>query len=778
MSKQTNVNRRWQEIGQGFLVWIFAVVLTVGMTFILSFNISSLSNASVTVGQPAPDDILAPRSITYISEVETAAARERARTNVPEQYTPFNLSIGREQLDKARAIFAFIETVRADTQASVATRVAYLQAIEDINVEGQVAGDLLSLQTVDYETAKDAILTVIAELMRQEIRSEQLSAVRRTARQASPLLTPTQESVFSSLAHQFIVETVFPDEEQTIQAREEAATQIEPVEREIFRNQRVVRAGDIVTELDIEELTQLGLLQPRPGWRDVGSLFMASLLGVVVITLYWQQFHHKSYANARYMAALAGLILLFTLIGKLLVSAPGFLPYIFPVAALSMLLAVMFDIRLSMIVTIVLAAIVGFIAQNSLELGIYTAAGGLLAILTLHDAQRVNAFFRAGVVAAVGHMAVILAFRLPQNVDVLELLQLLLYGLGNGVFSAALTLIGFFVLGSLFGVTTTLQLQDLSRLDHPLLQELLRRAPGTYHHSIMVANLAEQAAERVRANATLVRVGAFYHDIGKMNRPPFFTENQEGVNPHDTLDPYTSARIIISHVSDGLELASRYRLPDRIKDCIAEHHGTSVVKGFYMKACEQDGEEEVDIAEFTYPGPRPRSRETGIVMMADTIEATSSALRPSTEKAIEKLVNSIIDGAVTTGQLDDSGLTLGDIQLIRTSIIETLKGRFHVRIKYPGNEQMMAEEEDAEAAGGPAPETVAGEAADEEGETDDGHDGEAAPVAAEDEQETDADEVSTQSPETAVLHPPSSSVNAQQQPQPVPDSMPSQDAPK
>ncbi|MFQ5435098.1 MAG: HDIG domain-containing metalloprotein, partial [Anaerolineae bacterium] len=279
----------------------------------------------------------------------------------------------------------------------------------------------------------------------------------------------------------------------------------------------------------------------------------------------------------------------------------------------------------------------------------------------------------------------------PLDADVVEILQLVLYGLGNGILSAALTMVGFFIMGSVFGLTTTLQLQELSRLDHPLLKELLRKAPGTYHHSIMVANLAEQAAERVQANGALVRVGAFYHDIGKMKRPIFFTENQEGgSNPHDALDPESSARIILSHVVDGLELAKRYRLPDRVRDFIAEHHGERLVQSFYRKALamSDEGETAVDKTQFCYAGPRPRSRESGIVMLADAIEATSSALRPNTVKGIVKLVNTIVDGDLTDGQLDDSGLTLGDIKQIRASFIETLKGRFHVRVKYPGNEAL------------------------------------------------------------------------------------------
>jgi putative nucleotidyltransferase with HDIG domain len=336
--------------------------------------------------------------------------------------------------------------------------------------------------------------------------------------------------------------------------------------------------------------------------------------------------------------------------------------------------------------------LVGYLNRSSLEITVYIATGGLLALLTLRDAyaQRINAFFRAGLLAALGHIVAILIFHLPQNPDIIELLQLMLYGLGNGVLSSAITLIGFFIMGGMFGVTTSLQLQELSRLDHPLLQELLRKAPGTYHHSIMVANLAEQAAEKVKANSTLIRVGAFYHDIGKMRRPPFFTENQEGVSPHDAMDPTSSARIIISHVADGLEMARKHRLPDRIRDFIAEHHGDRTVKSFYLKAVEEAGEnsDEVDVEKFSYSGPRPRSRETGIVMLADATEATSSALRPNSEKEIEKLVSTIVGEHMAEGQLDDSGLTLGDVKVIQDSFVKTIKGRFHMRVKYPGNEKI------------------------------------------------------------------------------------------
>jgi len=684
----------WQRGRQGFrwsILWVYALVVALGLALILSFNLFRTSDVSVTIGEPATAAIVAPFTHTYTSNVLTEQARQDAAKAVPDQYTTLDLNIGRSQLNLAEQTFNYIDAVRADSQANQARKIQYLQAIQTVTIDEQVATDLLSMNDAEYAVAKQEILDIIDTVMRQEIRESQLRDAQRAARlQASLNLTRAQEDVVTSLAPQFIVPNAFLDETATQNRRDEASTAVEPIVKTVYKGQVVLQAGEIVDAADVELLTELGLLQIKTNWRSIISVFISALLAMVIISLFWQQFEPTIRQNLRYLAALGSLLWLFALIAKVLPAGPNYISYWYPLAAMAMLLTVIYDVYLSVLVTAVMAGLIGFTVANSLELTIYYAAGGLLAALTLRDAQRINAFFRAGVVAAVGYVTVIVAFRLTQDLGTLELLQLLLYGLANGVLSAALTLVGFFVMGSVFKMTTTLQLQELSRLDHPLLQELLRRAPGTYHHSIMVANLAEQAADRIKAQSTLVRVGAFYHDIGKMNNPSYFTENQEGHNPHDTIDPYRSAEIIVSHVTDGLELARRYKLPDRIRDFIAEHHGRRLVKGFYLKAVEQAGgdAEQVEEAHFRYPGPRPQSREAGIVMLADAIEATSSALRPNTEKAIEKLVTTIIQDDLREGQLNNSGLTLGDIQVMRESFIETLKGRFHVRVRYPGNEEM------------------------------------------------------------------------------------------
>lgn len=690
--------RRWRQTVQDSVLWVFTAVLTLGLTLIFSFTLLRPTEARIIEGLPAPEDIFAPRAIIYESAVALRQAQEQARASVPEQYKRIEGDVGRFQLNRVVQTFAFIDVVRADTQASTEAKLTYLEAMTDLNIEEQVALDLLNMNDADYARMKSEVQRIVGDLMRREIRDTQLRELQQQAqRDASLDLTPTQERVVKFLAPRFIVPTMEPDPAETEKKREEAATAVPPFPVTVAKDELVVRAGDIVTERHIEKMTQLGLLQRQTDWRFVVAIAILSLLSSVLIALYWRQFYHgRRVGNGRYLAALATLILVFALAARFMLTSPGLIIYLFPMAAFSLLLSVLFDVRLSIVITMVLAGLIGFNAANSLEIAIYTAAGGLLAVLTLHDAQQINSFFRAGLAAATGYAVVVVAFQFNQTItDPVSMVEILSYTLGNGLLSAALTLVGFFIMGSIFGVTTTLQLQELSRLDHPLLQELLRRAPGTYHHSIMVANLAEQAAEQIKANSTLIRVGAFYHDIGKMNRPAFFTENQEGVNPHDALDPYTSARIILSHVTDGLELAQQYKLPDRIRDFIAEHHGQRIVKGFYHKAvdmADSNAMDMVDREKFRYPGPRPRSREAGIVMLADAVESTSRALQPHTEKEIEKLVNTLIDEDLTEGQLDDSGLTLGDIRMIRASFIKTLKGRFHVRARYPGNEAMQIPE--------------------------------------------------------------------------------------
>ncbi len=278
------------------------------------------------------------------------------------------------------------------------------------------------------------------------------------------------------------------------------------------------------------------------------------------------------------------------------------------------------------------------------------------------------------------------AFRAPfSEFTPTRLFQMVMVLLLNGGLSASIAMIGYLVLGNLFGITTSLQLTELSRPTHPLLRQLLLKASGTYHHTIVVSNLAERAAAAIGADAFLTRVGAYYHDIGKTVRPYFFSENiVDNNSPHDKLDPLTSAQIIISHVSDGIDLANKYRLPQRIQDFIREHHGRTLVKYFYIQAEREAGDNEiVDIADFSYLGPCPRSKETAILFLADTCEAAVRAVRPATREELEALVNRLIDERVTEGELNESNITFRELQTIKEVFLQVLQGVHHPRIQYP-----------------------------------------------------------------------------------------------
>jgi putative nucleotidyltransferase with HDIG domain len=362
------------------------------------------------------------------------------------------------------------------------------------------------------------------------------------------------------------------------------------------------------------------------------------------------------------------------------------LPYLLPMAALSIMLAVLIEVQLSILVTILIGLIIGYVADGSLEFTAYAVLGGLVGAFSLGRVDRVNRLLWSGVYVSLMNLAVVLVFRgIGSNVDPMGLVQLIAAGVANGVFSASLTLIGFFLAGNFLGITTSLQLHELARPTQPLLRQLLLRAPGTYHHSLLVSNLAEQAAERIGADALLTRVGAYYHDVGKMVRPYFFVENQmEGVNVQDRLDPQTSAQIIISHVKDGIDLAKKYRVPRDVRDFIPEHQGTGIIKYFYHQAVERaDDPSLLDEDDFRYPGPKPQSKETAIVMLADSCEAAVRASHPTSIEEVDKIVRRIVTDKLTSGELDECDLTTRDLDQVRSAFVEMLHGVFHPRVKYP-----------------------------------------------------------------------------------------------
>jgi putative nucleotidyltransferase with HDIG domain len=418
---------------------------------------------------------------------------------------------------------------------------------------------------------------------------------------------------------------------------------------------------------------------------------LLNLLSAFLMAVYLVSLNPTWADDPGYLLVITILILLFLFVGQIMVPGREGVAILFPAAALSMALTALIGFEFAAIVTIVLALTVGYLSPNSLEIMSLIGLSGLLAGGSLHKTGRLYAFFRSGVFAALTGIAVLLVFRLPGDIDALRLLELIMAAILSGLLSAGIALVILFIVSNVTGWITGLQLNDLNRPDHPLQKKLQQQALGTYQHTLSVANLVEAACECIGADSLLARVGTLYHDVGKISNPGFFGENriEGGTNPHDLLTPAASARIIKAHVPDGIEQARRHRIPARVIDFIAEHHGTMPILFFLSAAREEAAQsgETINEADFHYDGPIPQSRETAILMLADSCESAVRAARPTSGDEIERIVTQIIQQRLDYHQLDDSGLTLGNIKTIREQLIRTLKGMYHPRVKYPDKQQ-------------------------------------------------------------------------------------------
>ncbi|MBZ0300154.1 MAG: HDIG domain-containing protein [Anaerolineae bacterium] len=662
-------------------------------TFIVA-NDTLLSGQQVSnlhVGSIAPRNILAPRAITFESDVLTERLRQEAAASVGLVYDPPDPNVSRTQSQLAQQILDFILNVRRDPFATTEQKIADINQITALTLTTDQVTQLLAMSTEAWQAIDDEMVNVLERVMRESIRESDLNIVRNQLPTQVSIRFSTQESeLIVALVEDLIRPNTFPNQAATEDARQKAVDAVAPVPRTFAPNEIVVRENEPITEADLEALQQLGLLSSDDRrLQNFAQALLASIVVVVITGLYIARFERRLYENSRFIMLLATIFLI-VLAGARLVGSTGQI-YLYPTAALALLYVSISTSRIALIGTMNLAFMAGLMMGNSLEVAVLVGAGGMIGMLTLRSTERLNNYFVAGLIVGLVNTIVATVFNLatPSSVALpgTGLSVLVLFSMINGIFAAAAAIIGMYVLTLIFNLPTSLKLAELSQPNHPLLQRLLREAPGTYQHSLQVGNLSEQAALAINANAELVRVAALYHDIGKMLNAAFFSENQQfgGGNPHDVLDdPYRSADIIVSHVTDGEDMAREYRLPNRLRDFIREHHGTTEVYVFYRKAVNAAGGDEsaVDINEFRYPGPRPQTRETAIMMLADSCESAVRSIGPTSKQQVSEIVHDIVDGKIRTGQLDDSGLTLNDIKAIQRIFVEMLQAVYHPRIDY------------------------------------------------------------------------------------------------
>jgi putative nucleotidyltransferase with HDIG domain len=504
------------------------------------------------------------------------------------------------------------------------------------------------------------------------------------------------QSVFSRIAPEllvpFIRENVFFSEEDTRQRVEEARRRVEPVIKHIEKGKKVIRKGFVITEENMRELRALNLSLHTGDPRNALSVALLYLMlyGILVFLCGGKVLLEKDMGDSEIylLCALAALYLIVSVFLKGLIADGEYLlvSALLPSALFVMLPALLISFRIALIfaVFLPLAAYIGG-SFDSYSL-IFAVISGVVATYSLRKAEKRMDLVKAALLIACTNILVMLAILLGRHAGIGVYPATLFWAAFNGLASGMLVVGVLPPLEHALNAVTAFRLIELSDLNSPILKALFSAAPGTYSHSIMVANLAEAACHDIGASPLLARVGAYYHDIGKMDNPTYFVENQTDYNRHDDIAPRLSATVIRSHVKLGVERAQALGLPQAVIDVIAEHHGNSLIAWFYNKARQQEsagGKGDVDIADFSYPGNPPRSRESAVVMLADVAEAAVRTLQKPTAPKIEKYIQELIADKVEHGQLAESELTFRDLETIKKAFVRVLAGHYHSRIEYP-----------------------------------------------------------------------------------------------
>jgi len=541
------------------------------------------------------------------------------------------------------------------------------------------------------------------------------------AEQLSP--DPAEQHLVATLVSAVVEPNLIMDGEESERRARVAEAAVTPTIAQVRAGERIVRAHEVVTPLQASKLLAYRRATTGPSSsatlleRLHAILINAGVFALLVacVGAYVWRYRPDLAGDLRKELLLGILILLAALPSSLVVVADFLEDVSAPVMIGAVLATILVDAQVAIVVAVITVFIVASYGGSSAHFSLIALIVSLATVFALNTIRKRSAYYRSILaVIGVGIVAVLFADQV-HGVALQRTAERIATQSGAVVISFMVALFLLPAFERFSGLTTDLTLNEYSDLNHPLLRQLAVRAPGTFHHSMMMANLAEAAATAIAANPLLARVGAYYHDIGKMAKPEYFIENQFGtVNKHDGLAPSMSVLVIQNHVKEGIEMARQHRIPQAIIDFVPEHHGTSVISYFYNKAAASDSRNEVRMDDYRYPGPKPHSRETAIVMIADTVEAASRSLDDPTSLRLEKMVQKAIRDKFTSGQLDNSGLTLDDLRRIGQAFLPILMGAFHQRISYPEPVDPGAEPDETEqdiGAPGPGGGASAGEGA-------------------------------------------------------------------
>ena len=696
---------------------VAATVLILILTAILAVDLLPSAPVDYRVGELVREDIAAPKAISFTSSTLTDQARTAARAGVPLQFdftADKAIAIANEQAN------AFNDRVRrVDTAFASNLKAAERIALLETAVPGLSDTTQATLEKIDaprWAAIRTEAARVLDATERTELRDTQAAETRATIEsRMGGDLDEAERMLAAEIIRPLIVANSSFSQTLTDQAKDRAAENVQPVEVDIAQGEVVVRNGTPLTAADLEAIEALGLGQDAP--LDVATLagwFLLAVLAVTILLAWIWRFRPTLWHRGNVLL-LIGLLFVGVSVALKITAGRELLGYFLPTAAIGMVLTILLDASVATIVMVLVAVMGGALAGSSLEFASYIFFGGLAGILAIRKGDRLQTFVQAGIAVFVVNALVVSVFSLLGTRDIRGVLELW-FASGASAAGSAVAAVGTFaVLGSAFGILTVFQLLELANPSQPLLRRLLVETPGTYHHSLMVGNLAERAAEAIGGDPLVTRVAAYYHDIGKLSNPLAFIENQAGgENIHDQLEPEVSAQILKQHVADGIDTAYAAKLPKALIAYIPQHHGTAVMSYFLARARERAAEPygglataegakaaaAVDERRFRHAGPKPQSREAALIMLADSVEASVRSLESRDEPAIRAMVSRIIDERVADGQFDECDLTFRDLERIKDAFVAQLLGMYHTRIAYPQNTVVELESRRQAAGGG------------------------------------------------------------------------------
>ena len=663
---------------------IFLFTITAIFIYFIMLTVVTPRRYKLNEGDIATVDIKAPRDI--IDEEATKAKEQEVTAKVEKKFTLKN-EIKIEASENIKSFFDKLINLKSN-DIDEKSKISELKKIDEFKLSDAEYKTLLDLN-VDKDTELQWIaLTAIDkgyEKQIEEDNSEDIAEAKTIVDDylSSQELESNIEVILREMCESQIKANYFFDQSKTDEAVKEALKSVSKVM--IKKNQTIVKEGEPITQQQINILTELGLVG-----EDLSKdyIYTYIILAFFVLFVLGMQYMYLKKEKKEILidTKLVFLILLLNLLSVISARVFTFVSlFIIPIACAPILMTVFLDSKISIVINslnlLFVTVIVGFDPQVIL-IGIVST---IVSSTTLKKISQRNDILYSTVYVAAAVAVVILSSGILLYNNIKQILLDVILAVFGAFISGILAMGLLPFLESSFSLVTNMKLLELSNPNNPLLKRLLMEAPGTYHHSVMVANLAEVAAEEVGANPMLVRVGAYYHDVGKIKRPFFFGENQlGGTNPHDKISPTLSTTIIISHVKDGLELAKEYDIPKVVSDMIVQHHGTTLVKYFYYTLKNSsENPDEIREEDFRYPGPKPQSKEAAIIMMADSVEAAVRSIQEPTLEKIEDMVNNIVKDKMNSNQLNECDLTFRELEVIKACFLRVLKGIYHHRIEYP-----------------------------------------------------------------------------------------------